>query len=92
MTFRVAAETELDPYLSILWLDHIVLGTKVDQAWGSPPLAHSLLAVFTNELIEFLGGSAVEANAKLKRGFTGRIGKILHGSSRRNFDSVAPFE
>ena len=92
MTFRVAAEPELDPYFSVLLFNNIVLSFIIDQAWGSPPFAHSILTVVTNKLIEFLGRSAVKANTKLKTGFTCRIGNILHGGSRRNFDSVAPFE
>ena len=92
MAFRVAAKPELDAHLSILWFNHLVLSFEIDQAWGSPPLPLSLLAAFTNELIGFHSGSAKEANTKLKKGFTGRIGKILDGSRCRDLDSIALFE
>ena len=91
MTFWVAAKHELDAYFSILWFNHVVLGFKINQAQSSPPLSFPLLAAFTCNLIALVGGSTVEVDTKFQEGFAGRIGIILHGSSRRDLDAIPPF-
>ena len=91
MTFRVAAKREVDTYFSILWFNHVVLGLKINQARGSPPLSFPLLAAFTRDLIASVGGSTVEVDTKFQESFAGRIGIILHGSSRRDLDAIPPF-
>src|SRR5258706_13910788 len=89
MVLRVAAKNKLNTYLPILWLNYVVGGLEIDQARSSSPLSLSLLTTCTCKLIEALGSSPVEADAKLEKGLTRRIGKIPHGASCRNFDPIA---
>ena len=91
MASWVAAKHELDAYFSIFWFNHVVLGYKINQAWSSPPLSFPLLAAFTRDLIASVGGSTVEVDTRFQESFAGRIGIILHGSSRRDLDSIPPF-
>ena len=87
MTLWVAAKLELDAYFSIHWFSHVIFSYKINQARSSPPLSFSLLAYFTHIFVALVGGSAVEADTKFKEGFLGRIGTVLHRSSRRDLDS-----
>ena len=91
MTFWVAAKLELDAYFSILRFNHVVLSHKINQARSSPPLSFPLLAYFTHIFVALVGCSAVEADTKFQESFLGRIGTILHRSSRRDLDSIPPF-
>jgi hypothetical protein len=45
MTFWIAAKTELDSYLSILWFDNIALGMEIDQAGNFIPFSLSPLTM-----------------------------------------------
>ena len=89
MVLRIAAKDKLNTYIPVLWLNHVAVGLEIDQARSSPPLSFSLLTACTYNLIELLGGSTVEADAKFEKGLPGRIGTIPHGTSRRNLDSIA---
>ena len=89
MVLRIAAKDKLNTYAPVLWLNHVALGLEIDQARSSPPLSFSLLTAGTYQLIELLGGSTIEADAKFKKGLAGRIGTIPHATSCRNLDSSA---
>jgi hypothetical protein len=93
MVLWIAANDKLDadtPVLRVLWFNHVAVSLEIDQARNSPPLPLSLLTACTYSLIGLLGCSTIEADAKLEKGLTGRIGTIPHGSSCRYLDSSAP--
>ena len=90
MVLRIAAKTKLNAYTPVLWFNHVAVGLEIDQARNSPPLSLSPLTACTHKLVELLGGSTVEADAKLEKVLTSRIGTIPHGTSCRYLDSIAP--
>jgi len=81
MTHRVAADTEVDAYLAILWRNNVVLGVEIDQA-GSP-LWFSLSppAIFAYGLINFLSSRTIYVGAQLQESFTRCIDGVLHRAS-----------
>jgi len=82
MTFRVAAETELDAYFATLSFNDIRLSMEIDQAGSPMIISHSLLAVFAYSFISFLSGRTIYVDAQLQKGFTCRINYgVLHRTS-----------
>ena len=92
MVLRIAAKNKLNTNLPVLWLNHVAVGLEINQTRSSSPLSLSLLTACTHKLIELLGSSPVEADAKFEKGLTRRIGKIPYGTSRRNFDPIVSWE
>jgi len=89
MTFRIAAKDELDPYSAIFLFNDVLRSTEIDETWSSLSLSLSLPAVCTDGFEAPLAGRAIYVDAKLQRGFTNRIGKVLHRGGCRNLDSTA---
>ena len=81
MTFRVAAKTEVDAYFPILWFNNVSLSMEVEQAKRPLCLFLSLLAVFTSSFIMSPSGRTIYADAQLQKGFTRRVGAVLHRAS-----------
>ena len=90
MVLRIAAKNKLNAYTPVLWFNNVAVGVEIDQARNSPPLSLSPLTACAYMLIELLGGGTVEADAKLEKVFTRRIGTILHGTSCRYLYPIAP--
>ena len=90
MTFRVAAKSELNARFSIFQLNDIALGMEVNQTGSSPLLPLSPLAVRADVFIAAISRCAIYADVKLQKGFTGRIGKVLHRAGCWNLDPATP--
>jgi len=91
MTFRIAANDELDPYFATNWFNDVLRSTEIDEAWSSLSLSLSLLAGCTDGFEASLASRAIYADAKVQMGFTNRIGKFIHDRGGcRNLDSTAP--
>ncbi len=88
MTFRIAAEDELDPCFAIFLFNELIRSKEVDEAWSSLFLSLSLLAACTDSFVASIADRTSYVDAKLQRGSTARRSKIPHRGSCRNLDST----